>query len=63
VSSEGVLYEENNEKFELAEVFGQDIPEYATLCDTWGRDEVILKHELSGAAQEHEAYGVIVSAI
>jgi hypothetical protein len=56
-------YEEGNEKLELVEVFGQDIPKYAILSHTWGRDEVTLKHVLRGTAQDHEAYDKVISAI
>jgi hypothetical protein len=56
-------YEPGHEKLELIEEFGQDIPWYAILSHTWGRDEVTFEHVRNGTAHKHEAYGKVISAM
>jgi hypothetical protein len=56
-------YEPGHEKLELIEEFGQDIPRYAILSHTWGRDEVTFEHVCNGTAYEHEAYKKVMSAM
>lgn len=51
------------DKLELLEVFGDEIPEYAILSHTWGRDEVIYEHVGNGSAHEHQAFNKISSAM
>jgi hypothetical protein len=56
-------YEPGHEKLELIEEFSQDIPRYAILSHTWGRDEVTFEHVRNGTAHKHEAYGKVISAM
>jgi hypothetical protein len=56
-------YEPGHEKLELIEEFGQDIPRYAILSHTWGRDEVTFEHVRNGTAHEHKAYDKVISAM
>lgn len=50
-------------KFELVEAHGRNIPPYAILSHTWGRDEVLYRHILDGTASHHDAYDKVVKAM
>ncbi|KAM0712011.1 hypothetical protein Q7P37_011105 [Cladosporium fusiforme] len=56
-------FEPGQEKLEIIEEFGLDVPEYAILSHTWGRDEVTYQHVLGGTAQEHGGYNKVLSAM
>jgi hypothetical protein len=55
--------EPGNEDLELIEEFGQDIPKYAVLSHTWGRDEVLFEHIRNGTSRNHEASSKVINAI
>jgi hypothetical protein len=57
-------HQPSHENLELIEKFGPEIPKYAILSYTWGRDEVTYEHVYNGTAHEHEeAYNKVVCAI
>lgn len=56
-------YKPGHEKLELIEEVGRDIPDYAILSHTWGRDEVLYDHVRDGTSHTHQAYGKVVKAM
>ena len=55
-------YPPGQERFELIERYGDQIPEYAILSHTWGDDEVLYADIQNGTARNRKAYGKLTKA-